>query len=181
MSNLKVSIDHILSITEAKTGFNNLIEKIESDTEGVFILTKGGSPAAALVNIPYLERLLGKQLAVGVTTSEPEKVVEYAKPPVTETLEQTEAPSTSPINENLKNEQAMAPQFGRVIEPAPMRKTTTSFVALETEVASVQPRHVPPVQEPPATTDLPSLLPSLDPYDAIDDEDNLFPQKPYFY
>jgi hypothetical protein len=61
MAYLKVSDDRILSITDARTRFNQLVDELEQDPEGLYVLTKTGTPAVAVVNIQYLEQLLERQ------------------------------------------------------------------------------------------------------------------------
>lgn len=53
---LKVSVDHIISITEARSRLSELVEAtVEED---VWVLTKGGKPRVALVDVEYLSQLM---------------------------------------------------------------------------------------------------------------------------
>lgn len=53
---LKVPIDRILSITEARSRLSELIDEATSDD--FWVLTKGGKPRVAIVDVAYLDRLL---------------------------------------------------------------------------------------------------------------------------
>lgn len=53
---LKVSVDHIVSITEARSRLSELVEN--TSAEDVWVLTKGGKPRAALVDVAYLDQLV---------------------------------------------------------------------------------------------------------------------------
>jgi prevent-host-death family protein len=53
---LKVSIDHIIPLTEARARLSELIEKTTGDQ--FWVLTKGGKPRVAVVDVNYLDRLV---------------------------------------------------------------------------------------------------------------------------
>lgn len=52
----KVSIDRIVSVTEARSRLSELVE--EAKDEEFWVLTKGGKPKVALVDVVYLEQLI---------------------------------------------------------------------------------------------------------------------------
>lgn len=53
---LKVSVDRIISITEARSRLSELVEAtVEED---MWVVTKGGKPRVALVDVEYLNELL---------------------------------------------------------------------------------------------------------------------------
>lgn len=52
---MNVSITNIIPITDARERLGDLTEKVKK--ENVVILTKGGKPKAALVDIDYLTKL----------------------------------------------------------------------------------------------------------------------------
>ncbi len=52
----KVSVDHIVSITEARSRLSELVES--TTDEDVWVLTKGGKPRVALVDVDYLNLLV---------------------------------------------------------------------------------------------------------------------------
>lgn len=53
---LKVSVDHIISITEARSRVSELVQTTVD--EDVWVLTKGGKPRVALVDVDYLNQLM---------------------------------------------------------------------------------------------------------------------------
>ena len=53
---LKVSIDHVIPLTEARARLSELIEKTTGDQ--FWVLTKGGKPRVAVVDVNYLDRLV---------------------------------------------------------------------------------------------------------------------------
>lgn len=59
MAKLEFSLDKIMSVTDARNNFNKIVEGIEKDPEGKFLLTKGGKPSVAMVNSNFLEKLMG--------------------------------------------------------------------------------------------------------------------------
>lgn len=54
---MKVTATNIIPITEARSNLGNLTEEVQGQGENYIILTKGGNPKAALVDISYLEKL----------------------------------------------------------------------------------------------------------------------------
>jgi len=53
---LKVAVDHILSLTEARSRLSELVERTEA--EQFWVLTKGGKPRVAIVDVDYLNQLI---------------------------------------------------------------------------------------------------------------------------
>lgn len=53
---LKTDINHIVTITEARGRLGELVDDVEF--ERFWVLTKGGKPRAALVDIEYLDYLV---------------------------------------------------------------------------------------------------------------------------
>lgn len=53
---LKVSIDHIIPLTEARARLSELVEKTTGDQ--FWVLTKGGKPRVAVVDVNYLDQLV---------------------------------------------------------------------------------------------------------------------------
>ena len=54
---INVPIDRIVPLTDARDNLSRVVSDIESDDEGLYILTKGGKPAIAFISIKYLEKL----------------------------------------------------------------------------------------------------------------------------
>ncbi len=53
---LRVAVDRIVSVTEARSRLSELVEDAADDT--FWVLTKGGKPRVALVDVAYLDELL---------------------------------------------------------------------------------------------------------------------------
>ena len=53
---LKISIDHVIPLTEARARLSELIEKTSGDQ--FWVLTKGGKPRVAVVDVNYLDQLM---------------------------------------------------------------------------------------------------------------------------
>ena len=61
MPKLEFPIGKIMSVTDARNNFNKIVEEVEEDPEGKYLLTKGGSPSVVMVNANYLEKLTGEK------------------------------------------------------------------------------------------------------------------------
>jgi prevent-host-death family protein len=48
-----------MSVTDARNNFNKIVEEVEKDPQGRYLLTKGGNPSVVVVNVDYLEKLTG--------------------------------------------------------------------------------------------------------------------------
>lgn len=55
---MKVAVDRIVSVTEARARLSELVDEASSDA--FWILTKGGKPRVALVDVTYLDELIRK-------------------------------------------------------------------------------------------------------------------------
>jgi|GEM_PF-5531637 len=76
MSELEFPIDKIMSVTDARNNFNKIVEEVEKDPQGRYLLTKGGNPSVVVVNVDYLEKLIGGE----PIKAPPEKPEEQPKP-----------------------------------------------------------------------------------------------------
>lgn len=72
---IKTPINHIVSITEARSRLGELVD--DAIDEQFWVLTKGGKPKAALVDIDYLDYLVSLKAQINHPTMplvlEPEK------------------------------------------------------------------------------------------------------------
>ncbi|MGA2666755.1 MAG: type II toxin-antitoxin system Phd/YefM family antitoxin [Patescibacteria group bacterium] len=57
MNDLKVALENIIPLTYARDHFSNIVNEVQRDK--MYILTKGGKPAIALIDVRYLEQLTG--------------------------------------------------------------------------------------------------------------------------
>lgn len=59
-TNLKVSLENIIPLTEARDHFSQIVAEVQRDK--LYVLTKGGKPAVAIIDVKYLERITGGQV-----------------------------------------------------------------------------------------------------------------------
>lgn len=52
---LKVSLENIIPLTEARDHFSQIVNEVQKDK--LYVLTKGGKPAVAIVDVKYLEQI----------------------------------------------------------------------------------------------------------------------------
>lgn len=57
MEELKVSLENIIPLTYARDHFSQIVGEVQKDK--LFILTKGGVPAVAIMDVKYLETITG--------------------------------------------------------------------------------------------------------------------------
>jgi prevent-host-death family protein len=93
MSKLEFSIDKIMSVTDARNNFNKIVEEVEKDPQGRYLLTKGGNPSVVVVNVDYLEKLTGGE-PIKAPPEKPEEQPKLAPVEETKPLPQQE---TNPI------------------------------------------------------------------------------------
>lgn len=85
---LKVSLDNIIPLTEARDHFSQIVSEVQKDK--LYVLTKGGKPAVAIIDVKYLEHITGGEIkeehVVEEIKKNPEKVglpemVQHTPPP----------------------------------------------------------------------------------------------------
>lgn len=59
-NSLKVSLENIIPLTEARDHFSQIVTEVQKDK--LYVLTKGGKPAVAIIDVKYLETLTGGQV-----------------------------------------------------------------------------------------------------------------------
>lgn len=57
---LKVSLENIIPLTYARDHFSQIVTEVQKDK--LFVLTKGGKPAVAIIDVKYLESITGGQI-----------------------------------------------------------------------------------------------------------------------
>ena len=55
---LKVDVDKIIPVTDARDNFNKIIDEVDS-SDDMYVLTKNGTPVAVVVGVNHLEKLTG--------------------------------------------------------------------------------------------------------------------------
>lgn len=97
MNELKVSLENIIPLTYARDHFSQIVAEVQKDR--LFILTKGGKPAVAIIDAKYLESITGGQIQKADIREEikksPEKV---GLPPMVEHPPMSSGPGpTKPV------------------------------------------------------------------------------------
>jgi hypothetical protein len=62
MAKLQFSPDKVQSDIEAEANINQIVDSVAADPEGRFLLTKNGDPSVVIVNVNYIQNLLGDQV-----------------------------------------------------------------------------------------------------------------------
>jgi len=57
LAQLKVSLENIIPLTEARDHFSQIVTEVQRDK--LYVLTKGGKPAVAIIDVKYLETITG--------------------------------------------------------------------------------------------------------------------------
>src|SRR3990167_1155792 len=94
---LKVSLENIIPLTEARDHFSQIVAEVQKDK--LYVLTKGGKPAVAIIDVKYLEHLTGGEAKREHIQEEIKKAPEkVGLPPMVEHLpaKPTAAPVTPP-------------------------------------------------------------------------------------
>jgi len=116
---LKVSLENIIPLTEARDHFSQIVAEVQKDK--LYVLTKGGKPAVAIIDVKYLETMTGGEIKEEHIEQEiekaPEKVglppmVEHSQPKPAPIPPEPEMPPKPPAakiamdNQNKPNEPA---------------------------------------------------------------------------
>lgn len=115
---LKVSLENIIPLTEARDHFSQIVTEVQKDK--LYVLTKGGKPAVAIVDVKYLEHITGGEAKVEEVKQEIQKAPEkVGLPPMVEhNVTKTDylAPKPYPA----------APPPPKIMPPPPSPATPTS-------------------------------------------------------
>ena len=129
MSQLEFPISKIASVTDARNNFNKIVDEVEKDHEGKYLLTKGGNPSVVMVNASYLEKLIGEK---------PLKELSPKRPP---TVKEKSIPTSSQVSPQPQPETPQSPTPA----PSPLQPP------------GIQPAQPPrPFQSPTASTNSPT-------------------------
>lgn len=103
---LKVSLENIIPLTEARDHFSQIVNEVQKDK--LYVLTKGGKPAIALVDVKYLEAITGGNVNTSHVEQEiqknpakvgrPEMIKHETNPTPTPTPPPTSVPTPTPIS-----------------------------------------------------------------------------------
>ena len=143
---ISVPIDRIVPLTDARDNFSRLISDIETLSDGLYVLTKGGKPAIALINIKYLEEIMGNKEGLGARNSELDgKLVPSPQFPVP-TKAQPPVPNHK-TNEPVPSKPQPSPQI-QTVSPKPPEAKLPNFEPPKVSAPSVQLSGVKPVSPP---------------------------------
>lgn len=68
---LKVSLENIIPLTEARDHFSQIVAEVQKDK--LYVLTKGGKPAVAIIDVKYLETISGGHVNTNIVREEIKK------------------------------------------------------------------------------------------------------------
>jgi len=103
MANLKVSLENIIPLTEARDHFSQIVAEVQRDK--LYVLTKGGKPAVAIIDVKYLETITGGS----INTSHVEREIQKdplkvgRTPMIPHAQVNSSAPSVKPVQNNSFN------------------------------------------------------------------------------
>jgi len=90
---LKVSLENIIPLTEARDHFSQIVSEVQNDK--LYVLTKGGKPAVAIIDVKYLEHITGGE--IDKTHLEKEIKKDPGKVGLPPMIEHTESSKPKPI------------------------------------------------------------------------------------
>jgi len=94
---LKVSLENIIPLTEARDHFSQIVNEVQKDK--LYVLTKGGKPAVAIVDVKYLEAITGGNVNQDYVKEEIKKAPEkVGLAPMVEHKPLPTPPLTTPIS-----------------------------------------------------------------------------------
>jgi prevent-host-death family protein len=113
---LKVSLENIIPLTEARDHFSQIVAEVQKDK--LYVLTKGGKPAVAIIDVKYLETLTGGEIKETQIEKEIEKAPEkVGLPPMVEHL--TPIPAKAAVPPPPKPPEPAKPQTPPPMPPPP--------------------------------------------------------------
>ena len=157
-SPLKVSLENIIPLTEARDHFSQIVTEVQQDK--LYVLTKGGKPAVAIIDVKYLE-------SVTDGTVKPEHIEnEILKDPTKvgrTPMIKHEPPSASANNSN--NSSLVFPKTDAAVpaapEPLPQPIKINFQPAGQSSVSPTPPTPTPPAPTPltsePANNSVPAI------------------------
>jgi prevent-host-death family protein len=140
---LKVSLENIIPLTEARDHFSQIVNEVQKDK--LYVLTKGGKPAVAIVDVKYLEHITGGGAKIEHVQEEirkaPEKV---GLPPMVEHKTQPTTPSAPPITPSTP---PVAPPITRPTPP-PVQQQGVTIQPPKPATPSTPPPTPPKTEQP---------------------------------
>ena len=140
---LRVSLENIIPLTEARDHFSQIVNEVQKDK--LYVLTKGGKPAVAIIDVKYLEQITGGNVNPNHVETEIQK--NPAKVGRVEMISHTTTPVIAPAPTPVP----APPKLNTPPPPPPKPFTPTQMPP----PPPVKPMPTPPVPSPvtpPATT-----------------------------
>lgn len=95
MGQLRVSLENIIPLTEARDHFSQIVTDVQKDK--LYILTKGGKPAVAVIDVKYLNAITGGSINLGHIETEIQKdPSKVGRTPMIKNIGNSFTPSTPP-------------------------------------------------------------------------------------
>lgn len=163
---LKVSLENIIPLTEARDHFSQIVTEVQKDK--LYVLTKGGKPAVAIIDVKYLEHLTGGELKKEHIQEEikkaPEKVglppmIDHDLPKASPTSP-APSPTTLPVQPKTQTDPTPKPLVTPPINNTPPKPA--GFAAPPTPPKPEPPKSEPVKQTPPISPQYNSSIPPLD-------------------
>ncbi len=124
---LKVTLENIIPLTEARDHFSQIVTEVQKDK--LYVLTKGGKPAVAIVDVKYLEHITGGELNTKHIQNEIDKDPEKVGLP---SMVEHSAPKTT-----NQNQGAVSPQK-TINPPSEQPKSSSSVKPIEQSAPPIQ-------------------------------------------
>ncbi len=150
---LKVSLENIIPLTEARDHFSQIVAEVQRDK--LYVLTKGGKPAVAIIDVKYLERITGGEVKEEHIEQEIQKAPEKVGRPQMIEHKSVTPPPSPPTSAPVSAPTPTMPQ--KPTPPPPVKPMETAK-----PTASIQPP-TPPRPEPqtiPKSPTPPSSIPT---------------------
>lgn len=167
---LRVSLENIIPLTEARDHFSQIVNEVQKDK--LYVLTKGGKPAVAIIDVKYLEQITGGNVNPNQVETEIQKnpakvgrveMVSHTKKPTTlSTPVPMPTPMPTPIPTPPKlNTPPPPPPMPAPKPPTPTFTTpTTTTTATTTTTTPTPPKPIPTPVPPIATPIPPTITPT---------------------
>lgn len=115
---LKVNLENIIPLTEARDHFSQIVNEVQKDK--LYVLTKGGKPAVAIIDVKYLEMITGGEIQKEHIVNEIKK--DPGKVGLPEMLEHKTVPTPAP---NLPTTPTTPPKPAGFAAPQPKPPEST--------------------------------------------------------
>jgi prevent-host-death family protein len=133
---LKVPIDKILPVTEARSNISKLVDDVEKGN--IYVLTRGGRPSCVLAPIEYIKKLEGDDSADKAPIFKKKNVNEH-----NDLIENSHMDSLPNQTETAKLPDVVAEKSNDVILSDQKEELPTEFKEPETELVAEEDEPVP--------------------------------------